>query len=70
MGDEDNAMNKQDAKKLRQLAGVLGSALKEVQGLLEKYEEPQPPRKNHRQERVERYRYKFLSGQMTKRKTV
>jgi hypothetical protein len=63
-------MNAQDTKKLRQLAGVLGSALNEVQGLLEKYEEPQPPRKNHKQERIENYRYKFLSGQMTKRKAV
>lgn len=65
-------MNAQDAKKLKQLAGVLGSALKEVQGLLEKYEEPQPPRKRHiqKEERIEKYRYKFLSGQMTKRKAI
>jgi len=62
-------MDQKDIKRLKEIAGVLGSALNEVQGLLEKYEEPQPPRKNHRQERIERYRYKFLSGQMRKRKT-
>lgn len=70
MGDENNAMNAQDTKKLKQLAGVLGSALEEVQGLLEKYEEPKPPRKNLKTERIDKYRYKFLSGQMTKRKAV
>lgn len=72
MGHEDNAMNSQDAKKLKQLAGVLGSALKEVQGLLEKYEEPQPPRprNSRKQELVESYRFKFLSGQMTKKRTA
>jgi hypothetical protein len=62
-------MDQKDIKRLKEIAGVLGSALNEVQGLLEKYEEPQPPRKNHRQERIEKYRYKFLSGQMRKRKT-
>lgn len=70
MGSKDNAMNAADAKKLKQIAGVLGSTLKEVQGLLEKYEEPQPPRRNVREDRIEEYRYKFLSGQMTKRKAV
>jgi hypothetical protein len=64
-------MDKQDIKRLKEIAGVLGSALNEVQGLLEKYKEPQPPpsRTSRRQERIEKYRYKFLSGQMRKRKT-
>ena len=63
-------MDQKDIKKLKEIAGVLGSALKEVEGLLEKYEEPRPPRprNSQREERINSYRYKFLSGQMSRRK--
>lgn len=63
-------MNAQDTKRLIEIAGLLGSTLKEVEGLVEKYETPKPQRKrrNLKQERKEKYLYLLQSGKMKKKK--
>ena len=63
-------MNAQDTKRLIEIAGLLGSTLKEVEGLVEKYETPKPKRKrrNLKQERKEKYLYLLQSGKMKKKK--
>ena len=63
-------MNAQDTKRLIEIAGLLGSTLKEVEGLVEKYEAPKPQRKrrNLKQERKEKYLYLLQSGKMKKKK--
>jgi len=63
-------MNAQDAKRLNEIAGLLGSTLQEVKGLVDKYESPKPPKKrrNLKQERKEKYLYRLQSGKMRKTK--
>jgi len=63
-------MDSQDIKRLNELKGVLGNALREVEGLLAKYEEPQPlrHRNSHKKDRINDYRYRFLSGGMTRKR--
>lgn len=65
-------MTQQDVKRLNELKGVLGNALREVEGLVAKYDEPTSPpkRRSLKAERKNDYKYKLLSGKMSRRSKV
>lgn len=62
-------LSQSDIKKLNSIAKVLGNALAELEEIRERINEPietARKRRNLKKERMEKYKYEFLSGQVRK----
>lgn len=69
------ALTEKDIQKINSIARVLGNALSDIQELAAKVEngggqpsEESPKRQNLKKKRVEKYQYRFASGQMRRNK--